>query len=106
MNVSLAAQLLSASVTEIIREAIVDDDVVLPLCNKNMYHHIADLCEKWNEVVDICNGKNGDHTPQNAIAYQTTLLDILAWFHQWRDLHEKLVADGKADKFNFFADET
>ena len=33
-------------------------------------------------------------------------MDILTWFHQWRDLHEKLVAKGAADEYNFFADET
>ena len=106
MNVSLATQLLSASVTVLIREAIADDDIVLPFRNKNIYNHVADLCEKWNVVVDICNGKDGPHSPANAVERQTQLLDILDWFSKWRALHDRLVEKGEATEYNFFADET
>ena len=106
MNVSLAMQLLSASVALIIREAIADDEVVLPLNNKNIYNHVANLCEKWNEVVDICNGKEGPHSPANAVERQDKLLDILDWFSGWRKLHDSRVEKGDATEFNFFADET
>ncbi len=106
MNVSLAVQLLSASVVAMIRAAIADDEVVLPFEKKGIYNHIANLCEKWNAVVDICNGRDGPHSPDNALERQTKLLDILDWFSQWKKLHDKLVDEGEATEYNFFADET
>ena len=59
-----------------IRLAIKDDDIKLLLCNKGVYNHLADLCENWNVVVNICNVKNGPHSPKNAVNRQTMLLDI------------------------------
>jgi len=56
MNVSLATQLLSASTAAMISNALQDDDIVLSLHEKGMYHHICDLCTHWNGLVDICNG--------------------------------------------------
>ena len=56
VNVNLATQLLSRSTVEMIRDAIADDNIVLSLQKKGMYNHVADLCEHWNGVVDICNG--------------------------------------------------
>lgn len=106
MNVSLAMQLLSASVASMIREAINDEEVRLPFENKNMYNHLADLCQYWDVVVDICNGRDDPHTPKNASARQSMLLDILNWFTKWRKLHDQLVKEGKANEYNFFADET
>ena len=111
MNVALAIQFLSASVAALIRMAIVDDDVELPLSNKNIYNHLANLCEKWNDVVDICNGvdderKDSYHTPKNAKERQTKLLDTLDWFTRWKSLHDERVDSGDADEFNFFAPET
>ena len=73
MNVALAMQILSASVARMIRTAITDDDIVLALDNKNVYHHLADLYEKWNDVADICNGRDGPHSPQNAKEGQVKL---------------------------------
>ena len=73
MNVALAMQILSASVARMIRTAITDDDIVLALDNKNVYHHLADLCEKWNNVFDICNRRDGPHSPQNAKEGQVKL---------------------------------
>jgi len=64
------------------------------------------LCEKWNDVVVITNGKDGPHAPENAIERQTTLLDILSWFSGWKILHDKRAQAGDANEFNFFADET
>ena len=80
MNVKLAMQLLSQSTVEMIHYAIADDGVVLSLRNKGMYNHVADFCEQWNEVIDICNGRHGPHSPDNAVMRQTCLLDTLVWF--------------------------
>jgi hypothetical protein len=80
MNVNLATQLLSSSTVEMIRDAIADDDIVLSLQNQGMYSHVADLCEHWNGVVDICNEQDGPHMPENAAQRQTVLLETLAWF--------------------------
>ena len=93
---SLATQLLSAAVTVLVQEVIDNDDIVLPFQNKIIYNHVADLCEKWNNIVDICNGKDGPCSPANAIERQTQLLDILDWFSKWRSLHDKLVEKGEA----------
>ena len=75
MNVKLATQLLSQSTVEMIRNAIADDGVVLSMRNKGMYNHVADFCEQWNKVIDICNGRHSSHSPDNAVMRQTRLLD-------------------------------
>jgi hypothetical protein len=67
MNVKLATQLLSQSTIDMIPDAIADDGIVLSLRVKGMYRHVADLCEHWNKVVDICNGRHGPHSPGNAV---------------------------------------
>jgi hypothetical protein len=77
MNASLATQLLSRSTVEMIRDALADEDIVLSLQKKGMYNHVADLCEHWNGVVDICNGRDGPHMPGNAAQRQTVLLKTL-----------------------------
>ena len=48
MNVALAAQMLSGSTCQMIRDAISDDEIVLPIRNKNIYHHLANLCDHWD----------------------------------------------------------
>ena len=106
MNVSLAMQLFSASVAAMIRDAIKDEEVRLPFENRNIYNHLADLCQYWDVVVDICNGRDGPHSPDNASDRQHMLLHILNWFTKWRALHDDLVEEGKATEYNFFADET
>ena len=111
MNVKLATQLLSASTVDMIRAAILDDDIVLSLNNKGMYNHLADLCEFWNTVVDICNGREGcnrnsPHTPANAAQRQTILLDTLKWFSRWKELHDERVNGDEASEYNYFANET
>ncbi len=80
MDAKLATQLLSQSTVELIRYAIADNGVALSLRNKGMYNHVADFCEQWNEVIDICNGRHGPHSPDNAVVWQICLLDILVWF--------------------------
>ena len=106
MNVSLAMQVLSASVASMIRSAINDDEIFLALENKQMYNHLADLCDKWDLVVDICNGRDGAHSPENARTRQMVLLDVLSWFTKWEKLHLAAVENGEATEFNFFAQET
>jgi hypothetical protein len=56
--VKLATQLLSQSTIDMICNAIADNQIVLSLHIKGMYSHVADLCDQWNEVVDICNGRD------------------------------------------------
>jgi hypothetical protein len=66
MNVSLATQLLLQSKAAMIRNAISDNTIVLSLCNKGIYNHVADFCECWSVVADICNGRDEPHSPKNA----------------------------------------
>ena len=108
MNVKLAIQLLSQSTAKMICYAIADDDesVVLSLHVKGMYSHVADLCEHWNAVVDICNGRDGPHSPDNAAMRQSCLLDTLVWFAKWKELYDERVRMKLATEFNFFANET
>lgn len=106
MNVSLAMHILSQTVALMIRMAIADDDVILAFEKKEVYNHLANLCEKMNLVVDICNGRDGAHTPENALSRQTALLDVLAWFTEWKALHDARVELEEATQYNFFADET
>ena len=80
MNVKLATQLLSQSTVEMIQYAISNKCVVISLHMKGMYNHIADLCEHWNAINDICNGQDRTHSPDNAAMRQTCLLDTLVWF--------------------------
>ena len=71
-------------------------------------NHVADICERWNEVVDICNGRRGPHSPANANATQrqTSLLETLAGFSRWKELHDKRVKEKHATEYNFFANES
>jgi hypothetical protein len=46
--------------------AILDDTIVLSLPNKGIYNHVAIFCKCWNVVVDICNGRDEPHSPDNA----------------------------------------
>ncbi len=106
MNVKLATQFLWQSTVEMIRNAIADDGVVLSLRNKGMYNHVADFCEQWNKVIDICNGRHGPHSPDNAVMRQTRLLDTLVWFFWWKELDNERVRAKLATEYNFFANET
>jgi hypothetical protein len=106
MNVKLATQLLSQSTVEMIQNAISNEGVVLSLHNKGMYNHVADLCEHWNSVVDICSGRDGPHSPEDAQQWQTSLLKTLAWFPRWKQLHDEQVKIKLSIKYNCFADET
>jgi hypothetical protein len=91
MNVKLATQLLSQSTVKMVRYAISDESVVLSLRNKGMYNHVADLCKHWNDVIDICNGWDGPHSPDNAAMRQSCLFDTLVWFSKWKELHDERV---------------
>jgi hypothetical protein len=106
MNVKLATQLLFQSTVDMIRDAIADDGIVLSLCIKGMYSHVADLCERWNEVVDICNGRHSLHSPGNTVMRQTCLLDTLVWFSRWKELHDDRMRLKLATEYNFFANKT
>ena len=99
-------QILSTSVARMIRDAIKDIKVVVSLTKKDMLNHLADLCEKWNNVVDICNGRDGPHTPENTSDKQSTLLDILSWFAEWKAMPSELLDTGATTKYNFSTVET
>jgi hypothetical protein len=64
-------------------------------------HHVADFCEHWNEVIDICNRRRGPHSPANASQWQTSLLETLAWFSRWKELHDKRVKEKHATEYIF-----
>ena len=83
------------------RGDVADDGVMFSLNNKGMYNHVADFCEHWNEVVDICNGRRGPHSPANATQRQTSLLETLAWFSRWKELHDKRVKEKHTTKYIF-----
>ena len=57
-------------------------------------------------VVDIFNGKDGPHSPENAVDRQTKLLDILDWFSKWKALHDKLVTEEETTEYNCVTNET
>jgi len=102
MNVSLAAQLLSSSVTDMNQSAIVDEEMTVYFGNKVVYNHIADLCEKRNDVIDIANGKEGSqHSPDNGVERQKSLLNVLAWFSRWKALHNERIEAKDANEFIF-----
>ena len=108
-NFRTASSLLGTSIkmpstVEMIRYAIADDGITLSLNNNGMYNHVTDICERWNEVVDICNGRRGP--PANATQRQTSLLETLAWFSRWKELHDKRVKENHATEYNFFANES
>ncbi len=111
MNMKFLIQILSASVVDMIHTGIVNDDIVLAVDNKDMYNNVANLCKHWNGVVNICNGQDGNcrdspHTRDNAQQRQTTLLETLAWFGRWKELHDERVKQGRANRWIVFADET
>ena len=106
MNVKLATQLLLQSTVEMICYAIADNGIMLSLNNKGKYNHVANFCEHWNEVLDICNGRRGPHSPANATQWQTSLLETLAWVSRWKELHDKRVKEKHDTKNIFFANET
>ncbi len=101
----LATQLLSQSTIDMICNAIADNGFVLSLQVKGMYSHVADLCEHWNKVVDIGNGRHGPHSSDNAVMWQTCLLDTPVWFSRWKELHDERVRLRLATENNFFANE-
>jgi hypothetical protein len=76
MNVSLATQLLSASTTAMIQNSMDNNENLLNLCEKIMYGNICDLCTHWNSVVDICNRRDGLHSPENAATQQTNFCSL------------------------------
>jgi hypothetical protein len=89
------------------RNILVDDDeIVLNLCEKGMYCHICNLCMHWNGMVDICNGRDRPHCPENAVEQQTHLLQTQDWFSKRKALHNEMVREKKATESIFFADET
>ena len=73
-----------------------------------MYNHLADLCDNWNTVVDICNDRDNLHTPENAQERQLKLLDVLSWFTSWKMMHDNAVEEEESSttKFNMFVKET
>ncbi len=44
--------------------------------------------------------------PGKAAQWQTVLLETLAWFLRWKDLHNERVEEKHATAYNYFADET
>ncbi len=106
MNIKLVMQLLSASTANMIQMAIGDNYIVVGLNNKGMYNHIADLCECWSEVNDICNGRDGPHSPENAYQRQAILSKTYVWFCRWKELHDERVIDNVPLSTIFFPDET
>ena len=108
MYVSLAMQILLASVANMIWDAIMDSDGTLSIRNKGVYNHVATRCENWSIVVGICNGWDGTHTPENVWARHTSLLDVLDWFSKWEKMHSEAVANEmmETDWYIVFAGET
>ena len=108
MYVSLAMQILSALVAKMSRDVIADGDIELFYCKEEMYNNLADLCENWNLVVAICNGRDGPHTQENGYERQTQVLDVLSWFTDWKNMHNMAMADDNSPTtgYNFFVDKT
>ncbi len=83
-----------------------DKSALLSLYNKFMYSHVADLCEHWCSIVDICNGWDGPHSPSNAAQKQTWLLDMLAWVFRWKELHDEMVKEKRSTEYSHFTEKT
>ena len=77
-----------------------DDSIVLQYA-KDMYTHTATLCRNWNEVVDLCNGKLGSNTPENAVEWQRRLLSVHEYFSRWKSKYDAWVIAGQATKYIF-----
>ncbi len=95
MIVALATQVKSGSVDEIILAAVKDKNIVLRYA-KGMYTQTTTLCRNQNEVVDLCNGKLGPNTPENAVERQRRLLSVLEYFSMWKSKHDARVIAGLA----------
>ena len=68
---------------------------------------MIEFVDRWNRLVDICNGRDGKNfTPANGRSKQKELLDILVWFTEWKKEHDADVAAEKANEYNFFAPST
>lgn len=107
MDVPLAMQVLSASTARMMRKAVDDPALVLgTFRQKEVFKPLIILIEKWDKLVDIMNGRNYNYTPENGCAVQRELLTTLAWFTKWKNKHDKLVAAGKRNEYNFLAAET
>ncbi len=106
MNVKLETQLLTQSTVVMVCYAISDESVVLNLRLKGMYNHVADLYKHWNAVVDICNGRDGPHSPDNAANRQSCLFDTLVWTSKWKELHDERVRKKLVTEFIVFANDT
>jgi hypothetical protein len=66
--------------------------------------HTANLCNHWNDVVDLCNGQFGPHTPENVIDRQKHFLmsSTTYYFSGWKAKHDLMVSKEAATKYNFF----
>lgn len=107
MDCPTALVVVSGSTSRMMRAAIDDDTVDLGFNNKNVYIPLIYFCDKWNDIVDITNGRDGNYyTPQNGNAMQMKLLNILDWFSKWKKNHDDAVVSGDKTEFNFFADAT
>ena len=55
--------------------------------------------------MDICNGKNGPHSLENATERYIKIVSILDWFSKWKILYDNNVTEGVYTDLIFFADE-
>ena len=90
-----------------IRKAIDDPEITLGnFRNKNVVKPLVVFIKKWNELVDIMNGRGEYYCRKNGRNMQEKLLDHLYWLSNWKLDHDARVEKGERDEYNFFADET
>ena len=71
-----------------------------------MYNNLANLCNNWNLVIGICNGRDGPHTPENEYTRQILILNVFSWFIKWKTTYATDMAKDNqtTTKYNFFVD--
>ena len=96
INVSLAAQVRSLSVCIMIRGAIKDRNIKLPI-KIRMYiiTWLCNLCQIRDTLFDITNGKDEHHTSLHAVECQKKLLRILQRFLNWKANHDEHLVKNK-----------
>ena len=118
MVVSLSTQFFSNSTKQMIEDACNDDD--LDSFKEEHYVHMTEMIRHINRLTDITNGRNLEavgaggnmrtydayYTPETGRKTQEELLDILAWFSDWKAEHDAEVKAGTADEYNFLPRQT
>jgi len=118
MVVSLSTQFFSNSTRQMIEDACNDND--LDSFKKEHYSFMIQIIGHINRLTDITNGRSlgavgeggnvrrydAHFSPDTGRRTQEELLDVLAWFSDWKAEHDAEVKAGTADEYNFLPRQT